>query len=171
MPVYKLNDKEPFIGNDTWIAPNAYVIGDVKIGRKCYIGFGAIIRGDFGSIEIDDESIIEDNVVIHCAHSVRIGKRVIVGHSAMIHDTEINDCSLIGMQSMICDNSVIGAWSIVAEKSLVMKKQVVPPEKVFGGSPAREIGAVEKRHRDSLTFGQEAYISLTRQYLNDFKEC
>ena len=114
MPIYEVCDKKPIIGDRTWIAPSAEIIGDVKIGKNCYIGFGAIIRGDIGSITIGDETVIEENVVIHAGAKTIIGSRVIIGHMVMIHDTLIKDNSLIGMMSMICDDSIIGDWSILA---------------------------------------------------------
>ena len=170
MPIYEINGKRPQVGKGTWIAPSAEIIGDVTIGDCCYIGFGAIIRGDFGSITIGSQTLIEEAVVIHCASSATIGSRVIVGHKAMLHDTTIHDNALIGMQSMICDFSEIQEWSIVAEQSLIMKRQVVPTGKIFGGSPAQEIGVVKQAHKDRFNFGIEAYGELTAQYLETFRK-
>jgi len=170
MPLYEINSMRPVIGEGTWIAPSAEVIGDVKIGRNCFIGFGAIIRGDFGAILIGDESVVEENVVIHVGSRAEIGDRVIIGHMAMIHDVIIKDCVLIGMQSMLCDNSIIGEWTIIAEKTLVKKNLVVPSYKIYGGSPAKEIGNLEERHREYLVSGQQAYVDLTKRYFNTFKK-
>ena len=170
MPIYELSGKRPVIGEGTWIAPSASIIGSVITGEKCHIGFGAVIRADFGTITIGEESIVEDNVVIHCARRVDIGRRVIVGHMAMIHDAVIRDEALIGMKSMICDEAVIGVQAIIAEQSLILKATQIPGGKIYAGSPAREIGSVTEKHRQSLTFGQEAYIELTEQYLHEFKQ-
>ena len=169
MPLYEINGKRPRIGEGTWIAPSAEIIGDVTIGRNCYIGFSATIRGDFGAIEIGDHSLIEEGVVIHCLDKVSIGNRVIVGHQAMLHETTIRDNSLIGMQAMLCDYSEVSEWSIVAEKSLVLKKQIIPSGKIYGGSPAAEIGDVTTRHRERFNSGIDIYFELTQQYLTSFK--
>ncbi len=169
MPLYQINDKKPVIGEGTWVAPSAEIIGDVTIGRDCYIGFGAIIRGDFGKIEIGDKSLIEENVVIHVGKRAKIGNRVIIGHMVMIHDAVIDDDSLIGMKSMICDGAIIHKGSIIAEQSLVKKKQTIPSGKIYAGSPACEIGDLEERHRDSLEFGNKAYMDLITQYHKTFK--
>ena len=88
----------------------------------------------------------------------------------MLHDTHIKDNALVGMQSMICDDSVISEFSIIAEKSLVMKKQVIPPKKIYGGSPAREIGDVTQRQIEKLDLGIQAYYDLIRQYHQGFKK-
>jgi phenylacetic acid degradation protein len=170
MPLYELDGKRPQIGDGTWIAPSAEIIGNVVLGRNCYIGFGAILRADFGRILIGDESAVEEGVIIHEAHRVTIGNRVIIGLMAMIHDATIHDGVLIGMQSMICENAVIETEAIVAERSLVMKNQVVPSGKIYGGSPASEIGVVGKRHREMFRFGQNVYASLPETYRKGFKK-
>jgi len=170
MPVYEITGRRPVIGEGTWIAPDAAVIGDVRIGKHCYIGFSATIRGDFGTIIIGDETAVEEGVIIHTPDQVLIGNRVIIGHMAMIHGARIDDCSLIGMQSMICDKAHIEEWAITAEQTLVLKNQVVSSGNIFGGSPARRIGEVEQRHREMLLFGQQAYVNLTHQYRESFRE-
>ncbi len=169
MPLYEVNGKKPIIGEGTWIAPSAEIIGDVTIGESCYIGFGAIIRADFGPIRIGNESAIEEAVVIHEAERVDIGNRVIVGHMAMLHDVTIHDFVLIGMKSMICAFSEIEEWSIIAEQSLVLKNSVIPSGKIYGGSPARQIGIITPEHRDMLTSGQDIYAHLPHHYRNTFK--
>jgi carbonic anhydrase/acetyltransferase-like protein (isoleucine patch superfamily) len=169
MPLYEVNGKRPQIGNGTWIAPSAEIIGDVVIGAHCYIGFGAIVRGDFGRIMVGNHSLVEEAVVIHCADKVTIGDSVIIGHKAMLHDTTVGDHSLIGMQSMLCEYSTIKEWAIVAEQSLVRSHQVIPAYKIFGGSPAREVGTVTQKHQERLNFGIEVYGELIKHYLASFK--
>lgn len=169
MPLYEFNGKKPAIGEGTWIAPSAEIIGDVTIGANCYIGFGAVIRADFGPIRIGNESAIEEAVIIHEAERVNIGNRVIVGHMAMLHDVTLEDHVLIGMQSMLCAFSTIKEWAIVAEQSLVLKNSVIPSGKIYGGSPAREVGVVTEKHREKLSWGQDIYADLPRQYGQTFK--
>jgi carbonic anhydrase/acetyltransferase-like protein (isoleucine patch superfamily) len=94
MPIYEIDGKRPVIGSGTWVAPSAEIIGDVEIGENCYIGFGAIIRGDFGKIKIGNESLIEECVNIHTAELMDIGNNVIVGHMVMLHDALIHDDAL-----------------------------------------------------------------------------
>ncbi len=169
MPVYEVDGKRPSIGRGTWVAPSAEIIGRVTIGSNCYIGFGAIIRADFGSITIGDETAVEEGVIIHEARQVTIGSRVIIGHMAMIHDAVIEDCALIGMQSMICDNSRTGRWAMIAEKSLVRKRQVIPPETIYAGAPAEKIGDVTQKHRQMLQMGQQMYARLPETYAESFR--
>ncbi len=170
MPLYEFDGKRPVIGQGTWIAPSAEIIGAVTIGENCYIGFGAVIRADFGTITIGDETAVEEGVIIHEAEQVVIGSRVIIGHMAMIHDAVIEDCALIGMQSMICDHSRTGEWAMIGEKSLVMKRQVIPSHEIFAGVPARKIGTVTEKHKSRLALGQQLYAGLPAMYADSFKE-
>jgi len=170
MPVYQIDGKAPVIGKGSWIAPSAEIIGDVTIGRDCYIGFGAVIRGDFGSIRIGDETLVEENVVIHTAGHTEIGSRVIIGHMAMIHDAVIQDSALIGMKSMICEGAFIGKGSIVAEQTLVRKNQQVPAGKIIAGSPGALVRDVEPRHEKMLEFGTMVYLELIRKYHKSFQK-
>jgi carbonic anhydrase/acetyltransferase-like protein (isoleucine patch superfamily) len=169
MPFYEIDSKRPVIGSGTWVAPSAEIIGDVEIGENCYIGFGAIIRGDFGKIKIGSESLIEECVNIHTAEMTDIGNNVIVGHMVMLHDAFIHDEALIGMKSMICEYATIGKGAIVAEQSLVRKKSKVPPDKIVAGSPAAIVGNVDRRHRDRLALGRRAYQDLIQSYHSSFR--
>ena len=170
MPVYEIDNKHPCIGAGTWVAPSADIIGDVEIGENCFIGFGAVIRGDFGKIKIGNESLVEEGVVIHTAKRTEIGNQVIVGHLAMIHDAIIHDRALIGMKAMICEFTTIGEGSIIAEQSLVRKQTTIPPGKIVAGSPARVVGDVEQHHRQRLANGRKAYLELIRSYHSSFKQ-
>jgi phenylacetic acid degradation protein len=170
MPVCSFKNNTPIIGEGTWIAPNAHVIGDVRIGRNCWIGFGATIRADFGTIIIGDGCAVEEGVVIHGPGLTRIGDAVILGHLAMVHSSIVRDFALVGMQALVTDGSLVEEWAIVAEKSHVRKKQVVPSGTIFGGIPALHIGTVTQRHRDLLALGQQAYRDLAAQYAATYRE-
>lgn len=170
MPLYEFNGKRPVVGKGSWIAPDARVIGDVRIGERCYVAFGAVIRADFGVIEIGDETIIEDNAVVHCGRHASIGSRVIVGHMAMVHDAAIGDCALVGMKSFVSSETRIGEWSIVAEMSYVKKGQVILPRKLYRGIPVVEVGDITERQRDMIVFGQQAYAGLVDLYASSFRE-
>jgi phenylacetic acid degradation protein len=170
VPIYEIEGQSPQVGKGTWMAPSAEIIGDVEIGENCYIGFGAIIRGDFGKIIIGNQSLVEEGVVIHTAELTQIGNKVIIGHLAMIHDATIHDRALIGMKAMICEYATIGEWSIIAEQSLVRKQTTIPPGKIAAGSPARVVGDVGKDHRERLANGLQAYLQLIGSYHHSFKQ-
>ena len=91
--LYEFDGKQPKIGHGTYVSDMARVIGDVVIGNYCYIGHGAILRGDYGRIEIGDETAIEEGAVVHAPpnDANRMGNRVTVGHGAMVHGKSIGD--------------------------------------------------------------------------------
>ncbi len=170
MPIYEVNHKKPVIGKGTWVAPTAQIIGDVTIGQNCYIGFGAIIRADLGPITIGDQTLVEENTVIHNGTKTDIGNQVIIGHMVMIHDAIIHDHCLIGMKSMICDNAVINTNSVIAEQSLVRTGQVIPSGKIYAGSPAQFVKKVQPHHKKSFDEGIQTYMDLIKKYHTTFKE-
>ena len=169
MPLYEFNNLKPNLGEGTWVAPSASVVGNVRIGRNCHIGFGAVIRGDFGPIIIGDETAVEDNVVIHTGARTTIGNRVIIGHMAMIHDAAIEDEVLIGMQAMICEGAIIRQGAFIAEQTLVLKNQKIPANKIYAGSPAEYKKDVSGKHREMFDVGVRAYINLNQRYHQTFK--
>lgn len=170
MALYEFNGKAPLVGEGTWIASSAEIIGEVTIGKNCWIGPCAVIRGDFGSITIGDETAIEDGAVIHTPRSVSIGRWVTVGHLAMIHGSTVEDYSVIGMNSTLGDNTQVGAWAIVAEHSLVKKNQVIPSYKLYGGVPAVEKGDITELYKEVMLTGKQMYSDLVKQYIRSLRK-
>lgn len=169
MAIYAYQDKVPQIGTGTWVAENATIIGDVRIGQNCWIGPGAVLRGDFGTIVIGDETAVEDGVVIHTPRTVTIGNRVTIGHLAMVHNLVVKDHAVIGMHATLGDNAQVGSWSIVAEHSLVKKNQIVPDYKLYAGSPAVEKGDITQAYQEVMTLGKQLYVELAAQYHTGLK--
>ena len=128
------------------------------------------MHGPLVRVQIGDETLVEENVVIHTAAHMEIGSRVIIGHMAMIHDAVIQDNTLIGMKSMICEGAFIGEGSILAEQTLVRKNQQIPAGKIFAGSPAAMVKDAEPRHKEMLAFGTMVYLDLIKKYHKSFKE-
>lgn len=166
MAIYAFEGKRPTIAASAYVSPTATVIGQVTIGERCYIGHGAILRGDYGSIEIGDETAVEEGVIIHARPEdwTRIGKRVTVGHGAMVHNATIMDEAVIGMRAVISDFSEVGRGAIVGEMGLVKNSQKVPAGKVAVGSPVRIIGEVEERHRPMARWAKDLYFALAQRY-------
>ena len=172
MPIFEINGRKPVIGKNTWIAPTAEIIGDVRIADNCYIGYGAILRGDYGAIIIGEGSAIEEGAMIHArpGDKTEIGCHVTIGHKAMLHNTTIQDYAVIGMNSTVTDFSVVGEWSIIGEQSLVKRNQQVPPGKIYGGVPAAEIKNVEDKNRAEWTLAKKVYVELAKQNLQGLKD-
>lgn len=136
----------PQIGNDCFLADNATIIGDVKIGDECSIWFNTVIRGDVNSIRIGNGVNIQDGSVLHTLYeksTIEIGDNVSVGHNVTIHGATIKDYALIGMGSTVLDHAVIGEGAIVAAGALVLKNTIIEPNTIWGGVPAKFIKQVD----------------------------
>ena len=111
MTIYEFEGKVPVIGKSSFVYPEATIIGDVTIGEGCYIGAGAVIRGDYGTIVIGDRTAIEENCTLHArpGEILTIGNDVTVGHAAILHNCTLDDSCIIGMGAMVSDFATAGA--------------------------------------------------------------
>lgn len=167
--LYSFRNRSPNFGRETFVSEQAMVIGDVKMGDSCYIGHGAILRGDYGSIEIGSGTAVEEGVIVHAPPDdvCRIGNRVTVGHGAIIHSASIGDFAVIGMGAILSLYAEVGEHSIVAEGSVVKRNQKIPSGLVVGGSPARELRKVTEEEIRLWDSGKQLYIDLAKEYLKD----
>jgi phenylacetic acid degradation protein len=164
MSIYKFENRKPKIGKGTFIFDSADIIGDVILGKNCYVGPGARIRGDYGSIIIGDNTAVEENVVIHARPNdkTKIGDYVTIGHAAIIHNAVIHDWSVIGMGAIVSDWADIGRWAVVAEGALVKNKQKVPDNTIVIGVPSKIISEVSKDYKKQWTKYKKIYSDLSR---------
>jgi carbonic anhydrase/acetyltransferase-like protein (isoleucine patch superfamily) len=171
LAIYQLEDRIPKIGVNNFIADSAEIIGDVVIGNNCYIGHGARIRGDYGSIEIGDYSIVEDNCVIHARPEDKctIGKHVTIGHGAIVHNATIHDWAMIGMGAIISDYATVGEWGVVGEGAVVRNKQEIPGNKVVVGVPAKVIADVKDDYKELWTRYKNLYLELGQRNIKGLK--
>ncbi|MFC2059134.1 gamma carbonic anhydrase family protein [Chloroflexota bacterium] len=162
-------NRSPQIGKETYVSEQALLIGDVRIGNNCYIGHGAILRGDYGSIEIGWGTAVEEGVVMHAppGEVCRIGDRVTIGHGAIVHSAFIGDYALIGMGAVLSVYSEIEGRDVVAEGAVVTKGQKIPSGVVVGGNPASILREVTDVDMELWDWGKQLYINLAREYLRD----
>jgi carbonic anhydrase/acetyltransferase-like protein (isoleucine patch superfamily) len=165
--LYAFDGREPEIGRDVYISDQAVVIGDVKIGDGCYVGPGAILRGDYGRIEIGAGTAVEENVVIHAPPErvCYVGKKVTLGHGAIIHASRIGDLAVIGMGAVLSLGVKIGERTIVAEGAVVKMKQKFSAGVVVAGNPAKVIRDVTPEDERRWKKGKQLYIDLAKKYL------
>jgi carbonic anhydrase/acetyltransferase-like protein (isoleucine patch superfamily) len=166
MALYQFEGKKPQKAPGAFVAESALVIGDVRIGKNAYIGHGVILRADYGSIVVGEETAIEEGAVVHARPDDRtvFGKRVTVGHGAMIHNARIKDYAVIGMRATISDYSLVGEWAIIGEMGLVKNNQHIPDGVVAVGVPVEIIGKVSKEQKDFWSHGKEIYVEMARRY-------
>jgi carbonic anhydrase/acetyltransferase-like protein (isoleucine patch superfamily) len=165
--------KAPEIGSDTYVHPSADVLGDVTIGEGCWIGPGARIRGDYGTIVIGDHCSIEDNCVIHVrpGEQTTIGDWVTVGHGAVIHNVNrIHDFVIVGMGAVVSDWAVVGEWGVVGEGAVVRQGQEIPAEHIAVGIPARVLDkTVSEDYKAQWMAFKETYVDLARRYREAYR--
>jgi carbonic anhydrase/acetyltransferase-like protein (isoleucine patch superfamily) len=172
MPLYEFSGKKPLIGGETFVHPQAVLIGEVTIGRECFIGPGAVLRADFGPITIGDGSSIQDNAVLHVTpgDQVMVSKRVIVGHGAILHDVKLHEGCVVGMGAVLLQRVVCEEASFVAAGSMVPQGMKIPARMMVAGSPARIIKEVPADLAAYIVMGIDEYRGLTRRYLETFRE-
>ena len=165
--LYSFDGREPQIGNESYVSETAILIGDVIIGDNCYIGHGAILRGDYGTIKIGSGTAVEEGVIIHAPPdgTANIGRKVTIGHGAILHCEDIGDNSVIGMGAILSLHSKAGAWSIIAEGCVVKARQEIPDNVVAAGNPAKIVRKLSKKDENFWTWGKELYINLAKKYL------
>ena len=168
MTLASFEGKRPRIGEGTYVHPSADLFGDVVVGRDCWIGPGARLRGDYGAIRIGNCTSIEDNCVIHArpGEVCTITDWVTIGHGAIIHNAKrIEEYAVIGMGAIVSDWAVVGRWSAVGEGAVVKQRQEIPDGRIAVGVPARilekETGAT---YREEWAGFKRTYVELARRY-------
>jgi carbonic anhydrase/acetyltransferase-like protein (isoleucine patch superfamily) len=165
--IYAFDGKEPDISKRAYVSHDAVVLGDVKIADDCYVGPGAILRADYGRIEIGNGTAVEEGVLFHVYpdSTCAIGERVTLGHGAIIHARRIDDFAVIGMGAVVSIDAIVGEGSIVAEGTVVRMKQLIPPSVVVAGNPAKVIRKVTQQDDKRWKEGKQHYIDLVKKYL------
>ncbi len=139
MAMYEFEGKRPAVDPEAYVHPEAVLIGDVEVGRKCFIGAGAVLRADFGRIRVGDGSNVQENCVIHVSPDVEavIEEDVVFAHGAVMHDARIKTGGVVGMNAVILHGAVVEEKGMVAAGSVVPGGFVVPAGKIVAGNPAR----------------------------------
>ncbi len=154
----RIGNLVPEVHEEAFVAETAYVAGNVKLAKGVNVLPGAVIRGDEELISVDEFSNVQDNAVLHAdpGFPTRIGKRVTIGHAAIVHGATVNDDCLVGMGSILLNGSVIGRESIVAAGAIVTEGKKFTEGSVLMGSPAR---VVRKATSEALTLIKNSYIA------------
>jgi carbonic anhydrase/acetyltransferase-like protein (isoleucine patch superfamily) len=149
-----------------FIHPDAIVIGDVVLGEKASIWPLAVIRADNDRIRIDAESNVQDGAVLHAdpGFPCIIGKRVTIGHRAIVHGATVEDECLIGMGAVVLNGAVIGAGSLVGAGAVVKEGMIVPPGSVVLGVPGKIARPVDAETRARILRGAAAYVAIQERH-------
>lgn len=143
-----------------FVAPNATVLGDVVLGPGSSVWYGAVLRGDDGTLTLGENTNVQDNAVLHCdpGGAVTLGKNVTVGHCALVHGCTVGDGSLIGMHATLLNHCVVGKNCIIGAGALVPEGMVIPDGSVAVGVPARVIKSVTEAQIEANLRNAEHYV-------------
>ena len=171
MPFYALADRIPRCAPDSWVADNATIIGSVVLESCASVFFGAVIRGDTDLITIGERTNIQDNAVLHTDAGIQLtlGKRIIVGHQAMLHGCTVGDGALIGIGAIILNGAQIGAHSIVAAGAVIPEGKTYPPYSLILGSPGKVVRQITEAEAQGLMQGADAYVARWQGYRQDLR--
>ena len=160
--------KSPRVDPSAFVHERAVLIGAVHIGPQSSVWPNVTLRGDDGPIEVGACSSIQDNSVIHCTEGMsvtRVGERVTVGHSVVLHGCTIHDEVLIGMGAVVLDNAIVESGALVAAGTLVPPGKIVRAGTLVAGNPMRVLRECGDKDREMISFSWKAYVERTRQYL------
>ena len=171
--IYQFKKFLPIIDTSSFIHPQANVTGNVEIGKNVYVGPGAVLRGDWGKIIIEDGSNIQENCVIHMfpGTTVHISQGAHLGHGCTIHGANIGENTMIGINAVILDDAEIGNECIVGALTLIKSEMKVPNRKIIVGNPAKIIKDVSDEMLSWKTNGTKLYQQLPKDCFNSLKEC
>ena len=170
--IYSFKGYIPVVHESSFVHPLAAVTGNVIIGKNCYIGPGAAIRGDWGQIILEDGVNVQENCTIHMfpGKSITLKESAHIGHGAIIHGAQIGKNVLVGMNTVIMDDAVIGDESIVGAMSFVKAETNIPKRSLVVGNPAQVIKQVTDEMIAWKTKGTQLYQRLPSDCHESLKE-
>jgi phenylacetic acid degradation protein len=173
MTIATFEGKTPEVGSGSWVHRSADVIGDVRMGARCWIGPGARLRGDYGRIVLGDCCAVEDNCVVHArpGEVCTIGSWVTLGHGCVVHNAvHVGDFAVIGMGAVVSDWAEVGEWGVVAEGAVVAQRSAVPAGRIVAGVPARLLEhPVDEEFRSVWRGFKQVYVDLCERYRVGFE--
>jgi carbonic anhydrase/acetyltransferase-like protein (isoleucine patch superfamily) len=171
MPVFGLDDVTPEIAEDCWIAPDAVIIGKVRVLKGASIWFGAVLRGDNEWITIGPNSNVQDHSIIHAdpGQPVTIGRGVTIGHRVIVHSASIGDGSLVGMGAILLNRARIGTQSLVGAGALVTEDKNFEAGKMILGAPAKAVRDLSQEQILSLERSATIYVANAQRYAKSLR--
>ncbi len=166
MPLYAIGGAQPSVPADSWVAPSADLIGDVRLGRGVGVWFGAAIRADNTPIVVGDRSNIQEGAMLHSdpGAPLTIGVGVTVGHHAILHGCTVGDNVLIGMGATVLNRANIGADCLVGAGALVTEGKTFAPGSLIVGTPAKMARALSADEIAGLRMSATHYVQRQRDY-------
>jgi phenylacetic acid degradation protein len=171
--IYEFNGYRPVVHESSFIHPQAAVTGNVIIGKNCYIGPGAALRGDWGQIILEDGCNVQENCTLHMfpGLSVLLKEGAHIGHGAVIHGATIGKNCLVGMNAVIMDNVELGDESIVGALAFIKQDEKIPARSLVAGNPGKIVKQVSDDMIAWKTEGTKLYQALPKECFETLKSC
>ena len=166
MLIYALDGVTPEIADGCWIAPDAVLIGKVRLLKGASIWFGAVLRGDNEWITVGEDSNVQDHSIVHAdpGQPVTIGRGVTIGHRVIVHSASVGDHSLIGMGAILLNRARIGAGSLVGAGALVTEGKQFEDGRMILGAPAKAMRELTAEQAAGIRNSAEIYVANARRY-------
>ena len=171
MARYRIGKRKPVVASSAFVAAEATLVGEVLVGERASIWFGAVLRGDNEPVKVGAGSNVQEGAVLHAdpGFPLTIGEDVTVGHQAMLHGCTVGDGTLIGIQAVVLNGAVIGPESLVGACALVTERKVFPPRSLIVGSPAKVLRALTDEEVANLRASAAIYVSKSAEYRDDLQ--
>jgi carbonic anhydrase/acetyltransferase-like protein (isoleucine patch superfamily) len=166
MPAYSFGDLRPQIHPTAWVAENATLVGNIVIAAGASVWYGCVLRSEFETITIGENSNVQDLTVMHTDPGIplTVGKGVTIGHAAMIHGATLEDGCLIGLHATVLNRAVVGAESLIAAGALVKENQHIPAGVLAAGVPAKVVRELDDAARKGLAISAQHYVENARAH-------
>jgi len=165
--LHPFGDRRPRVDPEAYIAPGAWVVGDVEVGPEASVWFNAVLRGDSASVSVGARTNVQDGAVLHtdAGAPCLVGEACTIGHRAVVHGCTVESGSLIGMGAIVLSGAVIGAESLVAAGALVAEHRAFGPRSLIMGAPARVVRTLSDDDVERLIRpGVAHYLAYARTY-------
>ena len=156
----------PLIDPSAWVAPNAVVVGRVRLKARSSVWYGCVLRGDQEWIEVGEETNVQDGSILHVddGYPCILGNRVTLGHKAVVHGSVVGDGALIGISATVLSRCVIGEGALIAAGALVLEGTHVPPHTLWAGCPAKQLKELSEAQRARLAWNYRHYVNNAAGY-------
>ena len=169
---YRLGSSHVEAHADSWVAPNATLVGKVKLEPGASVWFNAVLRGDNELIHIGENSNVQDGTVLHTdmGFPLNVGTGVTIGHNAMLHGCTVGDYSLIGINAVILNGAKIGKYCIIGANSLIGEGKEIPDGSLVMGSPGKVVRELSEPQKKMLEASAAHYVHNAQRYARDLQE-
>lgn len=169
---YRLGQSSVDVHPESWVAPNATLVGKVKLEQGASVWFGAVLRGDNELIHIGEQSNVQDGTVMHTdmGSPLTVGKGVTIGHNAMLHGCTVGDYSLIGINAVVLNGAKIGKYCIIGANTLIGEGKEIPDGSLVVGSPGKVVRELSEAQKSMLEASAAHYVHNAQRYARDLAE-